>query len=88
MTTAFAHLVRGEVISAFRAQPAGLVLATATIVTAVLSLDAVLTGCIWAINWYRVPPGRLALLLVLLIGGGWAYKLVAGLLSGEFPATP
>ena len=85
MTTAFAHTVRGQLVSAFRAQPAGLALALATMVSVFVSLSVAVTGKVWAINWYRVPPGRLALAIVGLALAAWAYKVVVGLMFGTLP---
>lgn len=85
MTTAFAHTVRGELPAAFRAQPAGLVLAMGTIVAAVVSLGVLMTGRVWAVNWYRVSPSWVPLGLVLLILAGWGYKLATGIASGILP---
>ena len=85
MTTSVAHAVRGELISSFHAQPAGLVFAAACVLAVALSLGVVATGNVWVVNWYRVSPGRVVLFVVLLFLGGWAYKVVAGLLTGALP---
>lgn len=86
MTTAFAHVVRGELISAFHAQPAGLVLALGTIFAAGISLGVLITGKVWAVNWYRVSPARVTLVIMLLLAFGWAYKVGTGVLAGTLPA--
>jgi len=86
MSTAFAHTMRGQVGAAFHAQPAGFVLALATIVAAAVSLGVVLTGRVWALNWYRVSPARLVVGVMLLVAVGWGYKLTVGILSGTLPA--
>ena len=85
MSTAFAHAVRGELLSAFHAQPAGLVLALAAIVAACMSLGVVVTGKVWAVNWYRVSPTRVTLAVILLVVAGWVYKLAVGAILGELP---
>ena len=87
MTTAFAHTVRGELWSAFCAQPAGLFFALVTVVAASVSLGVLVTGKVWTVNWYRVTPFRLTLTIVLIVVGGWVYKLVAGLVSGTLPVS-
>lgn len=87
MTTAFAHTVRGELVSAFSAQPAGLGLALATIAAGCLSLGVVLTGKVWAVNWCRVSPTHVTLGVLLLVLLGWFYKLATGLLSGTLPVS-
>jgi len=85
MTTAFAHTVRGELLSAFHAQPAGFALALATILAACVSLGVAVTGKVWAVNWYRISPTRVTLAVVLLVLGGWVYKLAVGVISGTLP---
>jgi hypothetical protein len=87
MTTAFAYLVRGKLLSAFDAQPAGFVLALATVLAASLSLGTLFTGRVWAVNWFRVSPAWVVSVVVLLVLGGWGYKLVAGVMSGTLPMT-
>lgn len=85
MTTAFAHAVRGQWLSAFHAQPAGFLLALGTMIVAVFSLGAVISGREWAINWYRFSPGRTAVAVVAVVLLSWAYKIVAGLMAGTLP---
>lgn len=85
MTTAFAHTVRGELRSAFRAQPAGLALALTCVFAASVSLGVAVTGKVWAVNWYRVSPTRVTLGVVLFLLSGWIYKLAAGVISGTLP---
>ena len=85
MTTAFAHTVRGELWSAFHAQPAGFLMALTAVAVAALSLGVLLTGTVWRINWYRVPPTRVTVVALLALLFGWAYKVIAGLLAGTIP---
>ena len=85
MTTAFAHTVRGNLWAAFSAQPAGLAVALATVLVASVSLGVLVSGKVWAINFYRVTPLWLTLTIVLIILGGWLYKLAAGLITGTLP---
>ncbi len=85
MTTAFAHTVRGELGLAFSAQPAGFAIALAVVFAASVSLGVVITGKIWVVNWYRVSPMWATLAILLLVLGGWLYKLAAGLMSGTLP---
>ncbi len=85
MTTAFAHTVRGQLWSAFQAQPAGLLLALTTTTTLALSLSVLLTGRVWRVNWYRVPPTRVTVAALLALLFGWAYKVIAGLITGTLP---
>lgn len=86
MTTAFAHAVRGQMIAALYAQPAGAVLALGTVLLLILSLVAAITGRRPSLNWYRINPVRLvwggALILVL----SWGFKALAGVIDGTLPA--
>ena len=85
MTTAFAHTVRGELGLAFCAQPAGFAIALAVLFAASVSLGVVITGKVWAVNWYRVSPMWATLAILLLVLGGWLYKLAAGVITGALP---
>ncbi len=85
MTTAFAYTVRGRLIAAFLAQPAGTLLAMATIAAVGISLGVLVTGKVWRINWYRVPPGRVSVLVLAILLGGWIFKLVRGIRAGIYP---
>ena len=87
MTTAFAHAVRGELFSAFHAQPAGLFLALATMVIGLVAASVLITGHVWALNWYRVRPARVGAVVALIFLGGWAYKLVVSLADGSATVT-
>ena len=87
MTTAFSHTVRGELLSAFSAHPGGLGFALATVATGAVALGVLLTGKVWAVNWYRVTPLRIVVALVVLIVGGWGFKIAVGLMRGVLPAT-
>lgn len=81
MTTAFAHFARGELLAAFHAQPAGLVIALATVAAGLAALRVILTGKVCVVNWYRVSPPRVALALGILFLAGWLYKLGIVLMS-------
>jgi hypothetical protein len=85
MTTAFSNMVRGHVLQAVHAQPAGAVLCLAAVGLLVASIMALTTGKMVVVKWERVGPVRVALGLAFLIIGGWAYKLVTGLLTGTLP---
>lgn len=87
MTTAFAYTVRGRLLAAARAQPSGMLLALGCMAAIALSIGALATG-----RWYlpRGLAGRPHLLfvtLLVLLVGGWAYKLAAGFATGELPVT-
>lgn len=85
MTTAFAHVLHGHPIAAFIAQPAGLLLCVATIAAVIVSLRVALTGRAPGIYWHRFAPVPLALGLSIFFIGGWAFKVVHGLLAGTLP---
>ena len=88
MTTAFAHTVRGQWGRAFWVQPAGFVLALATMVC-VGGAGWVLVRGRWpVVNLFWVTPFRLFLALLVLLLGGWGFKLVVGLLDGSLPVGP
>jgi len=85
MTTAFAHTVRGQWQQAAYVQPAGFLLALGTIVMAGISLWSVVKG-----RWPRVVSRLFAnswffLTLLALVMGGWAFKIVSGLLDKSLP---
>ncbi|MFH1747798.1 MAG: DUF2752 domain-containing protein [Planctomycetota bacterium] len=85
MTTAFAYTVRGRWLRAFMAQPAGFVLALVTIAAMVGSLWVLITGR-WPVRLaFILTPYRLFLGLLVLLLGGWAFKLVVGLMNGTLP---
>ena len=88
MTTAFSHTVRGRLIAAFLAQPAGMLLALATIVTFATSLWVLVVGRMprWPLRlamW--LSPYRLLLILLVVLLAAWGFKLAWGLATGELP---
>jgi hypothetical protein len=85
MTTAFAHTVRGRVGQALWAQPSGCLLALATMATLVASLATAATGRSPAVRWPVITPYRLVTLLVVVLLGGWVFKIAAGIASGTLP---
>jgi hypothetical protein len=85
MTTAFAHAVRGHIISAFAAQPAGLAVALATMAAAGGSLVVLATGRVWIPMAANRRPAHWTLLVLVLILGAWGFKIVSGLLNGMLP---
>ena len=88
MTTAFAHAVRGQWLQAIIAQPAGFLLALATI--------ACVLGSLWVLVSGRLPPIRLPIVspfaafftLLIIFLGSWAFKIVWGLAHGTLPEGP
>ncbi|MCK4660730.1 MAG: DUF2752 domain-containing protein [Phycisphaerae bacterium] len=84
MTTAFAYTVRGQWLAAIRAQPAGWLAAVATAVFAVVNAVTAVTGRKWVVNWYRVPPGRVVMIVVAVVLLAWAYR-ISVTLGERFP---
>jgi len=75
MTTAFAYAARGRLAAAFQAQPAGLALALAVMAVGVLAGSVLATGKVWVVNWCRVSPMGIALIVAAAILAGWGYKI-------------
>jgi hypothetical protein len=86
MTTSFALMMHGRPYAAIIAQPAGALLCLATLVAAIVSGAIATTGRARSVNWNRIGPVRLALSLAFVFLGGWAFKIVHGLLAGTLPA--
>ncbi len=82
MTTAFSHAIRGHPGAAIVTQPFGALLAFGAFAATGLALAALLTGKAWWINWYRVSPGWVMALIVVLFLAAWAYKIAAVRLHG------
>ena len=85
MTTSFALMMHGRPYAAIIAQPAGALLCLATLVAAIVSGAIATTGRVRLLNWSRIGPVRLALSLAFIFLGGWAFKIVHGLLAGTLP---
>jgi hypothetical protein len=74
MTTAFAHFAQGHPLASFHAQPAGFLLALCVTAAMLLGLGGMLTGRLRTPNWYRIPPGRAAIVTAAVLLFGWMYK--------------
>lgn len=85
MTTAFSYSVRGRLISAIQAQPAGFLLAMLTLMTAIASVRVIFTGKVWVVNWYRISPAIVTIAAIAVILLGWIFKLVMGVMNGSYP---
>lgn len=91
MTTAFSHVVRGQVLAAFADQAGGAILALGTIATAIICIVVLVLGRPpgWLVLLaFRVTPMRLYVGLLLVLLGGWVIKVVVGRLTGQFPYQP
>jgi hypothetical protein len=85
MTTSFAHFVRLQWFQSFLVQPAGFILALTTAVFAILAVRTVIVG-----RWPRrflpvISSYWIFLILLIVLLGGWGFKLVYGLLTGTLP---
>lgn len=82
MTTAFAHAVRLQFISAFLAQPMGLLAALLTAAGLWPALHVALTGSRLGPTIARLITGRVLIVLGVLTLVAWGYKLAT------WPAAP
>lgn len=77
MTTAVAHATRGDLLSAFVTQPAGLAVAIACALTFWMSTHIVMTGSgLGRLVAREVFRARILWGLAALVLGSWAYKFV------------
>jgi len=82
MTTAFSLAVRGRWWQAFQAQPAGTLLVLGVMVAVLVSITTLITGQVWRLNLYRLPPQRIAYALVAILVISWGFKIVSMRMSG------
>ncbi len=75
MTTAFALAVRGRLLASLHAQPAGMLILLAVVLAAIASASVLATGKTIRVNWYRLPPARITLGVLLVLLAGWLYKI-------------
>jgi hypothetical protein len=76
MTTAWSHTVRGEIPSAFLAQPMGMFLAIATIFVAVGGLFSAITGYSFNGLLYLFAPSRVFIVIIVLTLASWGLKIL------------
>jgi len=88
MTTAFSHTVRGQWLRAFWAQPAGFLLALATIAAGFMSVYCIATGRPPPIRMPFLTPVWILIILLVWFVGGWGFKLAIGFASGTLPIDP
>lgn len=85
MTTAFSYAVRGNLVGAFLAQPSGLLMALATLAAGAISGWTLIAGR-WPLRRRFDPsPHLLFWGMLLLLLGGWGFKLLLGLADGSLP---
>jgi hypothetical protein len=82
MTTAFSNAVRGRLVAAFLAQPAGLAMCLLTMAGVPISLVIAASGRMPYVNWDRLAV-RLMLGLALLVLAGWGFKVIYWLTAGR-----
>ncbi len=84
MTTAFSLTMHGAWLRAMWVQPGGFVLCLTTAAVALICLYAFVAGR-WPPRprWLRMYYFFWGLLITIL--GGWGFRLVAGLATGEYP---
>lgn len=87
MTTAFAHTVRGQWLRAFWVQPAGFLLALGCIATCLGAVRTVIIGRMPRFNIMFLTPYRLFLGLLVLLLGGWGFKMVVTLQNAPQSGT-
>ncbi len=85
MTTAFAHTARGQWLRALCVQPAGFILALATIGLAGICVWTLASGRWPRTTFWLINPYRLFLALLVLLVGAWAFKIVVGLADHSLP---
>jgi len=76
MTTAFAHMVRGNVREAVLAQPMGAIGFVATIFVLPLALIGLVTGKDLLGKLMRFPWGRFSKVIVAMFAAAWAFKII------------
>jgi len=75
MTTAVAHAVRGHLVQAFVAQPAGLAAAFGVAGAAIVAGFTLVTGRVVRFNWYRIRLGWTVFGGVGCVLASWAFKI-------------
>ena len=76
MTTAFAHMARGNVREAFLAQPMGAVGFVATMLLLPIAVGGALTGKDTVGRILRLPWGRFSKTIVAMFAVAWVFKIV------------
>lgn len=88
MTTAFSHTVRAQLVSAFWAQPGGLLLALALVASVPIAARVLWTGRRPPIQPERYSATFMLFVMLVVLVGGWGFKLLIGLADGTFPDRP
>ncbi|MDP7004888.1 MAG: DUF2752 domain-containing protein [Phycisphaerales bacterium] len=76
MTTAWAYTVRGDLISAFEAQPMGMITAIIAVIVAIAALGTLIFGYSYQALFYRFPPSKIIILVIVVSLLSWVYKIL------------
>jgi hypothetical protein len=76
MTTAWSHTVRGQLPSAFMAQPLGMLLAFTAFFTAIGGFITASTGYSFQALLYRFSPTKVIIVIATLIILSWVFKIL------------
>ncbi len=76
MTTAWSHAVRGELPSAFMAQPLGTLLALAAFLVVIGAFVTAITGFSFHPLLYRFPPSRIFIITIVFAFVAWGFKIL------------
>lgn len=76
MTTAWSHTVRGELPSAFLAQPMGMLLAISTLFVAIGACISAVTGYSFNALLYRFAPSKVIIVIAVLALASWGLKIL------------
>ena len=85
MTTAYAYVVRGQLIDAARSSAFGMLLAIGTAGIAVAAVCCAIIGRYPNLNWYRVDAVKLVYYGALMLVLSWGLKIALGLHDGSLP---
>ena len=76
MTRAFGHVVRGQLVEGFVAQPMGALVCLGVMLAVPAGLVVLVTGRGWRVDWYRVRPDRLLWGVLAVFLAAWGYKVL------------
>jgi hypothetical protein len=76
MTTAWSHTVRGQLPSAFLAQPFGMLLALTAFAVAIGACITAITGISFRSLLYRYSPTKVIIVIATLVILSWVFKIL------------
>jgi hypothetical protein len=76
MTTAWSHTVRGQLPSAFIAQPLGMLLAFTAVFVAIGGFITAITGYSFQPLLYRFSPTKVIIVIATLTILSWVFKIL------------